>query len=566
MDSRRASEIFQEIASLLELRGDNPFKIRAYLSAADLLVSSKEPFAAFVEKAARGEIKGIGDALQAKLLELRKTGSLEYLEHLREDVPRGLLDMLELPGLGTKKVRALHEGLGIESIEELREACLSGKVSELSGFGEKLERQILESIEQRAQSQSRFLLGEALEEAEALLAVLRDNTSGIEFEITGELRRVSETVSHIQILAVDEDRSLSAQVLARIPDIASLEKEVSQCYHFVFRGIPVEIEVVSRKSFPSKLLFSTGSQTHVEALVRQAEVCGYFLKPEHIEIGGSSLSPATENEIYSFLGLPFIPPELREGPVERSTVISPLVSASDIRGLIHVHTAYSDGRNTLRDMALAVRDLGYDYLGVSDHSKSARYAGGLREEDIQRQHEEIDRLNEELAPFRIFKGIESDILADGSLDYEDAILDSFDFVIASVHSRFSMNKEEMTDRIVKAIKNPYTTILGHPTGRLLLSRKPYPLDIDRMLEAAAESKTAIEINANPKRLDLEWGYLNRARLSGVPLIISPDAHSTETLRHTRYGLLIARKGNLTAQDVLNCRSIASVDAYFRAQR
>ncbi|NOY81049.1 MAG: DNA polymerase/3'-5' exonuclease PolX [Kiritimatiellaeota bacterium] len=571
MNVKEAAVRLEEIARLLELKGENPFKVRAYTGAARTLRATKLDLPEFVEQAGAGKIRGIGKAISGKLETLLQTGSLPYLDELRAAFPESVRELLLIPGLGAAKVRALIEDLGVHSLGELEYACIENRLVALKGFGNKLQSKVLAGIRARRRYQNRFRLPEALEAADGALALLKSVGNGdARFETAGELRRFLETVNGLDVLATGASTSKVTEHLESRKDIGPV-RHTPDGATFRFAGIPVRLHFADRARAGAALVLCTGSKAHVEGLRRRAQTRGLRLGPDGLIRDDTPVETPNEAEVYTALGLPPIPPELREGrgeieAAEHGRRFDNLVQRKDLLGVLHLHTTWSDGAGSLAEMAATAQRAGMKYLGVTDHSRNAFYAHGLQPDDVLRQHEEIDALNRELAPFRIFKGIESDILPDGSLDYDDELLARFDFVIASVHSSFGQPADRMTERILRAVRNRFTTILGHPTGRLLLAREPYAVDMKRVLEAAAETGTAIELNANPHRLDLDWRLLARARELGVPVPICPDAHSPNGLGDVFFGVKTARKGGLTPADVLNCLPTDEVAAFFRRKR
>lgn len=532
MEGKRAAELLERIADILEFLGENPFKVRAYRKAAHF-IEGVDNLEEYVYSGRLSKVKGIGPAIEGKVKEFLETGRISYLEELEKKVPKEVFELFEVPGLGPKRVRVLYEKLGIKSISELEYACNENRLITLPGFGEKTQRKILKGIELLKKKRENQLLSEALEASRVIIE--EAERKGVLIHETGELRRRIEVVGGLSFVSKGEVE----EFLKSISRELRKDNGVWRGYLREF-GYPFRVYQGDEDFF--KVLFeTTGSKGHVE------KVKGLFKR----KFGGFK----GEKEIYEKVGLPFIPPELREdmGEVEAALEgkLPDLITEKDLGGIIHVHTVYSDGRNTIEELASEVMKMGYRYIGISDHSKSAHYAGGLKEEDIRRQHQEIDRLNEVFSSkgFRIFKGIESDILPDGSLDYDDKVLDSFDFVIASVHSHFGMSKAEMTKRIIKAMSHPKTTIIGHPTGRLLLGREGYEVDMEELLHAAKEYGKVLEINANPMRLDLDWRWLVKAKRLGIKVVIGPDAHNISGLYDIRYGVMVARKGWIEKRDL-----------------
>jgi len=559
MKAHEVGTILSDIAALLELKGDNPFKIRAYEQGARIVEGLGDQLEPLVREGRLHEHKGIGAALSEKITELVRTGRLAYHDELRREFPPAIFDLLKIPGLGPKKVRRLYQTLGVRSLGELEYACVENRLLTLDGFGEKSQANILEGIQLLKRHQGRFLFSDALEAAEALLAALQASPDVSRTSLAGSLRRRMETVKDIDLLVSSDSPAAVMERFVALPGVAEvIAHGGTKSSVRLGSGLQADLRVVSDREFPYALHHFTGSKEHNTILRGLAKSRGLKMNEYGLFRGDELIPCSTEAEIFAALGLDDIPPELREnlGEIEAAQArrLPDLIAERDIQGVFHAHTTESDGRHSLEAMVSAAAALGYRYLGISDHSRSARYANGLSIERVRAQHRAIDALQQRHPEIVLFKGIESDILADGSLDYPDDVLDGFDFVIASVHSRFGMTEEEMTARVVKAISHPAVTILGHPTGQLLLSRDSYPLNLTRVLDAAKMHHVAVELNANPHRLDLDWRFCKDARDRGVTLSINPDAHSTEGLSDTRYGVGIARKGWLTRADVFNTQS------------
>lgn len=582
MNAHELADILDDIAFLLELTDDNPFRIRTFANASHTLQTLETNFREFVQDVLDGKVKGFGKTLEHIVLEYKETGRVSLLNELQAKVPDGIFEMLNISGLGSKKVKTLYKDNNIRNLDELEEACKNHVVQQISGFGEKSEGKILKSIKFLKEQKDKYLLLRAWEDANILLESLETlrnsphvNISNI--TIAGELRRYVEAVRSIDILVscdvpryvIDYFSSLACIECHQVTEtsIQARLKTTTQKASWQKISIPVSLNVTNENNYPLELVRLTGSQKHFLKLEELANQKGLSIFTDHLTSNknlNNTHGIMSEQDLYHLLELSYIPPELRESIDEielakelykQNKTFSSLVENKDIKGILHVHTTYSDGMHTLSQMAHAAKELGFDYIGISDHSKSAHYAGGLSLEAIKQQHKEIDTLNRELRPFRIFKGIESDILADGSLDYDDNTLSKFDFVIASIHSRFEMGQEEMTARIIAAIKNPFTTILGHMTGRMLLTREPYDLDTDAILSTAAAHNVAIEINANPRRLDIDWRLHQKAKSLGILLPICPDAHSIDGIADIQWGVAIARKGRLTPKDIPTCWSL-----------
>ena len=563
LSAKDVADILDEIGVMLELSGENPFKSRAYYSAARALTSLDERLDTLVEEHRLSSVQGIGAALTQKITELVTTGRLDYYEKLKASIPQGLIQMLKIPGLGPKKINILHNELGIETVGELEYACKEHRLQDLKGFGRKTQDKILQGIAQIRQYHERRLYAEVIEDAEAILSKVRNHADVVNAEIAGSLRRCMETVKDIDILAATEHPHELSLFLASLPGIdhiiAQGDTKVSVAMD---SGINVDFRLVTPVEFPYALHHFTGSKEHNIAMRGRAKTKNLKMNEYGLFSGETLLPCHSEEDIFEALGLSYIPPELREdrGEIEAAEAgdLPDLVDISDIRGLLHLHTQASDGADSIEALMDAARDMGMGYIGISDHSQSAFYAGGLSEDEIRAQHDEINLLNERYGNPYVLKGIESDILPDGSLDYNETILESFDFVIAAVHSHFRMTEEEMTLRIMHAMDNPATTILAHPTGRLLLAREPYRLSMEKILSHAAERGTIIELNANPHRLDLDWRWCRHAKDLGVKITLNPDAHSIRGLSHIRFGVNIARKGWLTPADCINCLGLAEI--------
>ncbi len=570
MNKKEVIKILEEIGTLLEIKGENPFKARAYYNAARQLETLQEDLETMVKEGRIRELKGIGEALSKKIETLVTTGSLPYYENLKKSVPEGLLEMRSIPGMGPKKIKTVYETLGISNIAELEYACLENRLRDLPGFGLKTQEKILKGIELRKKYKERFHLPVALETADLLTAFLKKSPLVKKISVAGSLRRRRETIKDVDILVAcsSDNRKAIADYFTSYSEIDTITGKGQTKVSVVLKnGMACDLRLVDEEAFPFALQYFTGSKEHNTALRHRSRQMGFTLNEYGLfkQNQKTFIACSSEDEIYKALGLQFIEPELREnyGELEAAEkgTLPKLVEEMDLQGVFHVHSTYSDGSNSIEEIAKRCMDLGYRYLGISDHSKSAYYANGLSEERIKRQHEEIDRLNEKLKPFVIFKGIEVDILPDGSLDYDDAVLDSFDFVIASVHSSFNLPEKEMTERICRALQHPAVTMLGHPTGRLLLGREPYALDMEQVLETAAKHGKIIEINANPYRLDLDWRWGIKANRMGIKTSINPDAHALEGLEDVRFGVGIARKAWYEKSLVLNTFSVEEIKAF-----
>jgi DNA polymerase (family 10) len=504
------------------------------------------------------KIKGIGKGIAEKIRELISTGNLKYYNALRAEIPPGLLDMIKIPGFGPKKAKTVWQELGLTTLGELEYACREHHLVDLPGFGEKTQQAILKGIEFIKRGAGRFHLNEAYEAAHALIDELEKLPQVLCVKIAGSLRRYKETIGDIDILVSTKKPRPIIERFTALPQIESVSaKGDTKASIVLSSGINVDLRAVDERQFPFAFQYFTGSKEHNVALRSRAKKLGYKLNEYGLFKGKSEkFTPCrAENEVYSKLELSSIAPELRENAGEleaaEGKLLPDLVKQGDLRGTFHCHTIYSDGRSRLDDYVKAGESHGWEYIGIADHSKSAAYANGLSEERILNQHREIDKINARTKGFKILKGIEVDILPSGELDYSNKILSKFDFVIASVHSRFNMSKRDMTNRIIRAMKNPCVNMLGHPTGRLLLAREGYAVDIHSIIRAAARHNVIIEINCHPFRLDLDWRYCKVTKEAGVLLSINPDAHDVEGLEDVHYGIGIARKGWLSPENVLN---------------
>ena len=570
MDSRSAAHVLSTIASYLELGGENRFKTRAYRTAArSLLALATDDLGTMLRSGELAGVRGLGPATLAVVRDLVESGESRYLEQLREATPEGLLDLMEVPGLSVEKIHKLHAEAGIESLADLEAAAQDGRLAKVKGMGPKTAQKILTSIAFMRDAGVRKLYSHAVVEANAILAAVRSHPSVVRAEIAGSIRRRREVVSDVDIVAAcgRAPRDV-AQEFTRIPGVRSASGEGATVGIRFVDGTRLDLYCVGPDDFAVALWRATGTPDHVARVAdrlaaRGLQNAGDVIRDRH----GRRVMCPDESAVYAAAGLPHIPPELREdrGEVEAADALAlpTLVEMSDLRGVLHCHSQYSDGKATIVEMAAAARAKGWSYLGISDHSQAAFYASGVAREVMLEQHDEIDALNSTFSDFRVLKGVEADILADGRLDYDAELLDRFDYVIASIHSRFKMDGDAMTQRVLRAMDDPHMTVLAHPTGRLLLSRDAYALDVDAVLQKAAATGVAIEVNADPHRLDLDWRYLHRAKDLGVTIEIGPDAHSRGGLEWTELGVAMARKGWIERDDVLNARTADEVVAFAR---
>jgi DNA polymerase (family 10) len=556
MDKKDVAAILNDISTLLELKGENPFKSRAYAAGARAVEGLEEDLLSVIKENRLREIKGIGEGLAQKITELVLTGHLPYYDELKKDLPAGLQEMLRIPGLGPKKIKQLHDQLGISSIGELEYACNENRLVELPGFGKKSQDKILQGIGFVRKYQNQFLYSTAWDVAEPIFTMLSQMKQVIRASIAGSLRRRKELVKDIDIVVSTSDSAAVMERFTTLPQAESIiAKGDTKSSIITATGIQVDVRTVSDREFPYALHHFTGSKEHNIAMRGRAIQMGMKMNEYGLFKGDRLISCKTEEEIFNALKLDYIPPELREDRGEIAAAehhrLPRLIEEQDIHGTFHAHTNHSDGTCSLMELAREAQRLGYSYLGIAEHSQSARYARGLTAERLMALFKEMDALNRQLTGFRLLKGTEADILPDGTLDYPDEILAECDFVIASVHSHFNLSEAEMTARISRALRNPLVTMLGHPTGRLLLSREPYAVDMPRVIEAAAEAGVVIEINAHPLRLDLDWRLCQFAKTKGVKMAINPDAHNVAGLRDVSFGVNVARKGWLEPADVLN---------------
>lgn len=579
-------EVLEDIAVLLELKGENPFKIRAYATGARALDTLEDDLESVIAEGRLTSIKGIGSALVDKIETLHKTGELEYYSNLRDSIAPGLIEMLEIPGLGGKKVKKLHDALGVESVEALKAACEVGEVAALKGFGEKSEEKILSGIANRAAYAQRHLWWEARTVAELILEGLRALSEVERAETAGSLRRLKETVGDLDFIVASAQPEPVMDWFVKQSGVVEVSAHGRTKSSVRFEGgLQADLRVVPAEQFPFALHHFTGSKEHNVALRQRALSLGYSLSEWGIsEDGGRRTEDGritSETELFEFLGLREIPPEMREGMGELELYTQPeesgngddlkptpeLLESSQIRGVFHNHTTASDGRASLEEMAAGAEAFGWAYLGIADHSKASFQAKGLDDARVFKLIESIRALNESgETPVHLFSGIECDILPDGSLDLESATLEALDYTVMSVHSSFTQSEATMTERVIRAIEHPATCMLGHPTGRILLRREPYEIDLQKVVDAAIANRVIIEINANPSRLDMDWRLWRRAAERGLMCAINPDAHSVEGLTHYEAGVNIARKGAIPPGQILNCRDLAGVKRWFAERK
>lgn len=575
MDKSAIVDILEDIAQLLELEGENPFKVRAYQNGARALETLEEDLDVLIETDRLDKVKGIGKALAEKITELHQTEKLPYYDELKASVPQGLVAMLDIPGLGPKKIRKVREALGIENVEGLQKACEAGKVATLDGFGEKSQQKILDAILNAKAYTARHYWWNVNAVATPILEALRQLPQVTQAECAGSLRRGRETVGDLDFIAASSEPKPVMDWFTTLPEVTEVTaKGDTKASVRLKDGLQADLRVVPPAQFPFALHHFTGSVEHNVQMRKRALERGLSLSEWGLgkKDAGGKLDPTTsasinsEKDLFALLDLTYIEPELREGLGEIEAAekgeLPKLIRQEDIRGVFHNHTTASDGRNTLEEMVQAAEDLGLEYLGIADHSQASFQANGLSPEKLEAQIEAINRINASGAfKCHIFTGSEVDILKDGSLDFDDALLARLDYVVASVHNAISGDEKVMTDRIIRAIENEHVTLLGHLTGRLLLRREPYPLNIPKIIDAAIANHTVIELNANPKRLDMDWRHWRAGAERGLLCCINPDAHTTEGLAYYKAGVRIARKGWLTAKQVINTLPLAQMKQF-----
>jgi DNA polymerase (family 10) len=570
MDKKEVAAVLEEIALLLDLGGENPFKVRAYEAGARAVLTFPGDLAAALGSGELAQVKGIGKSLARVIEELLTRGEAALYRELKDKTPPGLLELLRVPGLGPKKARVLFDELHIASLGELEYACRENRLVALPGFGAKSQEKIKAGLANLSRYAGLFRLGDLLPLAESLMARWRGVPGMLRLEVAGPVRRRLEVADAIDLAAATDHPHQVLAGLTKILGAEFVERGPGQAETTLPQGVPLKLTLAAPGGFGAAWLAATGNDDHVQALQGLAREHHLELTPQGLWAAGILQPSREEADIYRRLGLPLIPPELREGLGEieagRQNLLPRLITPEEVKGCFHVHSYYSDGVNSLEELIAAAKQRGWSYLGLSDHSQSAYYAGGLKVPDLTRQKEEVETRRREHPDFTLFWGVESDILGDGSLDYPDDILKKFDFVIASIHSQFSLAQEAMTDRILTALANPCCTMLGHMSGRLLLAREPYAHDLEAILKFAGAHRVIMEINASPYRLDLDWRWLRRAKELGILISINPDAHSLEGLDDVNYGVTTARKGWLAPEDVLNTYSPAEVAKILRRRR
>ncbi len=568
MTNLEVAWILADIARLLEIKQENVFKIRAYFKASKVIQRLPEDLAALHAENRLLEIPGIGKNIAAKIKELLETGSSEYYERLRREIPEILTEMVRIPNVGVKSAQIIYKNLQPQNLDDLERLAREKRIRHLPGMGSKTELSVLRGIELLRRASGETSIGVARPLAEELVKSFSEMKEVERVEIAGSVRRGKDVVKDVDLVIATAEPAKVGEIFTKHPQVREvLALGETKSSVLTWLGVQVDVRLVKEQEFVTAKHHFTGSKEHNVRLRQLAKKRGLKINEYGIFKGDNRVEVGSEREIYRLLGLEFIPPELREdrGEIEAAekSELPQLVELKDIKGDLHLHTQWSDGVNTLREMVLAAKERGYRYMAVTDHSRSLKIAGGLSIEQLKEQHREIEKLNEEVAPFRIFTGVEADILTDGSLDYPNAVLKEMDLVIASVHSKFRMDRQEMTKRIIRALSNPWVQFLGHPTGRLLGRRPGYEVEIKAVMEAAAAGGKALEINASPDRLDLRDEHVYKAKEMGIPIAINTDAHDTARLGEMIYGVTTARRGWLTAGEVLNAWELEEVTAWLR---
>lgn len=568
MRNKEIAEIFYQIADLLEIKGELEFKVRAYRRAAQRIETLEEDIEELCRKGKLRSIPGIGESIASKIKELIETGRLEYLEKLKREVPEDLIKLMDIPGVGPKKALVLYKKLGITTVEQLRDACKKGRLRHLEGFGELTERNILRGIEMLERSKDRFLINVAYENGHRLVEYLKKNKDVLSISIAGSLRRMKETIGDIDILVSSLNPDNIMEDFVRYPDVKIVLAKGSKKSSVILRdGIQVDVRVVKPESFGAALQYFTGSKEHniqirniAMKMGLKINEYGVFRKDTEEYIAGR-----TEEEVYKAIGLDYIEPELREnrGEIElaQQGKLPKIVKYEEVKGDFHIHSTWSDGTASIEEIARKAQELGYEFVGIADHSASLKVAHGLSEEDLLKKIQEIRKLQERF-DVRIFAGTECDIKPDGSLDYSNKILKELDFAYAAIHTKFKMDRKEMTERIIKAMENEYINILAHPTARMIGKREPIDIDLEKIFEVARETNTFMEINAFPDRLDLNDVHAKMAKEMGVKMAIGTDSHALDHMRFLRFGTAMARRGWLEKKDILNTYDLREIEKAF----
>ena len=568
MKNQEIADVFYQIADLLEIKGEQPFRVRAYRRAAQRIETLEVDVEDLYRKGRLRDVPGIGESIARKIEELIETGRLEYLENLKKEVPEELIRLMEIPGVGPKKALVLYKRLGITTVDQLREACKKGRLRHLEGFGELTERNILRGIEMLERSKGRYLINVAYEDGYRIVEYLKKNKDVIEISIAGSLRRMKETIGDIDILVSSLNPDSIMNDFVRYPDVKDILVKGSKKTSVILRdGIQVDVRVVKPESFGAALQYFTGSKDHNIRIRNIAVKMGLKINEYGVfrKDTGEYIAGRTEEEVYRAIGLQYIEPELREnrGEIElaKEGRLPKIVRYEDVRGDFHIHSTWSDGTASIEEIAKRAQEMGYEFVGIADHSASLKVAHGLSEEDLLKKIQEIRRLQERF-DVRILAGTECDIKPDGTLDYSNKVLKELDFAYAAIHSKFKMDRKEMTERIIKAMENEYINILAHPTARMIGKREPLDIDLERIFEVAKETNTFMEINAFPDRLDLNDVHARMAKEMGVKMAIGSDSHAQDHMRFLRFGTAVARRGWLEKKDILNTYDLREIEKAF----
>ena len=557
MENREIADIFEEIADILDIQGENPFRIRSYRNAARAIGDMSESVAAMVREGKDiGAIPGIGKSIDEKIREIVATGKLKFLNELRASLPKGLTELLRIEGIGPKKVKLFYEKMKIDTVDKLEAAAKGGTLRQLEGMGDKSEENLLKAIARYRAGQGRFKLSVGLEYAESITRYLKKSKGVKAIEAAGSVRRRKETVGDLDILAICTPGSDIMDRFIKYDGIEQvIAKGTTKSSARLSCGLQVDVRMLPVESFGAALVYFTGSKEHNIAIRTRAVARKLKVSEYGVFRGAKRIAGESEEEVYKALGLPLIPPEIREnhGEIEAAEKgrLPNLIELRDMRGDLQMHTTATDGKASILEMAQKAKDLGYEYIAITDHSKAVKVAGGLNEKELARHLKNIEKAQDQIKGLRILKGIEVDILPDGRLDLDDSILKECDIVIGAVHYRFNLPEDEMTRRIIKGISNPCVNIFGHPTGRLILERPGYAVNIEELVKAARDLGVVLEINAHPDRLDLRDIHARLAKENGAKLVISTDSHSTQQLELMRYGIFTARRGWVEAKDVIN---------------
>ncbi len=565
------ADVLEQIAQILEIRGENPFKVRAYYNAARIIEQLGEDVNRIVADGELAELPGFGAALTEKVTQLVTTGHMIYLDEIRKGLPDGILTLLEIPGIGPKKIRLFYDKLGVASVDQLEAAARAGELASLDGMGEKSQEKILDGIRQYRMHQGRWLISQALPVAETVLSYIEKLKGVKRASLAGSIRRRRETIGDVDILVSCTDGPSVIKAFTELDGVQRVLAAGDTKGSAVFApGIQVDVRVVEDRSYAAAQHYFTGSKAHNVRMRQLAKDRGWKLNEYGLFKGDRPFPSKDERALFARFKMDWIPPELREdtGEVEAALEhrLPALLETADLKGLVHIHSDWTDGKMSIPQLAREVKKRGFSYFVLADHSRSVTIANGLSDQRVREQWKQARKVEKDTARLRIFRGIEVDIKRDGTLDYGDELLSQFDCCIAAVHSSFTLAAREMTERIIRAVSHPCVDVLAHPSGRLLLQREPYALDMEAVVRACAENEVAVEINAHPLRLDLDWRYVKLARDAGAKFVISLDAHDPEDLDFARLGVWIARKGWLRKADVLNCLTAAQFDKWLKGRR